>query len=506
MTKEYELFEDILYLKQNFCEDWKDLKRYFNCYIDTDDESLLDLELIDVVIKYIDLNDKDLKRDLPQLEKDIENGEIKYSIRSILKNIPWINNIYILMPNNKIKYFKAPEEINEKIKYIKDKDLLGFDSSSSIVFEFNFWRLKKFGVTTNFLYFNDDCFIGNHLKKSDFFYQLRDENGTIVPYLTGLNILYLNKTEIEEETKKSLQIISNREKLIQDMIEYNFQSNLTILFIYQLFGDSAKIKISNHNANPDNLINNEEIYNVVKKYYHHPDSCINTIKREKFSLTYYIMHINYMLNKYNRRFKEMNSHFFDILDTPQLYDLFVINKSGDKEYKNENFGKSLIYLNFMFPKPTKYEKNNRIDGIYFIETALNEDIIINFKYNETKNKNYLRLNKRTKNNSELFKIEYQNDGTYTIKSLSSNYFIGVTDDINLFYYEKSISIGFYSNIDGKKQKWYFLTNKEPFYYITSAYELCALDVPWGKARDNSKIRCYSPNGTKSQMFVLKLYK
>ena len=312
MTKEYELFEDILYLKQNFCEDWKDLKRYFNCYIDTDDESLLDLELIDVVIKYIDLNDKDLKRDLPQLEKDIENGEIKYSIRSILKNIPWINNIYILMPNNKIKYFKAPEEINEKIKYIKDKDLLGFDSSSSIVFEFNFWRLKKFGVTTNFLYFNDDCFIGNHLKKSDFFYQLRDENGTIVPYLTGLNILYLNKTEIEEETKKSLQIISNREKLIQDMIEYNFQSNLTILFIYQLFGDSAKIKISNHNANPDNLIDNKEIYNIVKKYYHHPDSCLNTTKRELFSLTYCIMLINYKLNKYNRRFKEMNAKFYDI--------------------------------------------------------------------------------------------------------------------------------------------------------------------------------------------------
>jgi len=504
LTKEYELFEDILY--QNYCEDWKDLKRYFNCYIDTDDESLLDLELIDVVIKYIDLNDKDLKRDLPQLEKDIENGEIKYCIRSILKNIPWINNIYILMPNKKIKYFKELEEINEKIKYIKDKDLLGFDSSSSIVFEYNFWRLKNFGVTTNFLYFNDDYFIGNHLKKSDFFYQLRDENGTIVPYLTGLNILNSNKTEIEEETKKSLDIISNRKQLIQDMFEYNVQSNLTKLFIYQLFGDSAKIKISNHNANPDNLINNEEIYNVVKKYYHHPDACINSTKREKFSLSYDIMYINYMLNKYNRRFKEMNSNFFDIMDKPQQYDLFVINKSGDKKYKNEDYVKSLIYLNFMFPKPTKYEKINRIDGIYFIETALKKDKIINYKYNEIKNKTYLRLNKRTMNNSELFKIEYQNDGSYTIKSLISNYFLGVTDNINYFYNEKSVSLGFYPNVEGINQKWYFLTNNNPFYYITSAYELCALDIPWGDANDNSKIRCYSPNGSKSQMFLLKLYK
>ena len=37
------------------------------------------------------------------------------------------------MPNKKVKYIKNPEEINEKIKYINDKDLLGFDSRTNIV-------------------------------------------------------------------------------------------------------------------------------------------------------------------------------------------------------------------------------------------------------------------------------------------------------------------------------------------------------------------------------------
>ena len=46
--------------------------------------------------------------------------------------------------------------------YIKDKELIGFDSASSTVFEFNLWRLKNFGVTQNFIYFNDDCFVGNY--------------------------------------------------------------------------------------------------------------------------------------------------------------------------------------------------------------------------------------------------------------------------------------------------------------------------------------------------------
>ena len=152
------------------CENWKSLMRYHYCYNDVEDESLLDLEPIDVVIKYIDLSDKELIREgLSQINKDYENGEIKYSIRSILKYIPWINKIYIIMPNKKVKYLKSYEEIKEKIIYIKDKDLIGFDSSSSTVFEFNLWRLKNFGVTQNFIYFNDDYFVGKPLKNSDFF-------------------------------------------------------------------------------------------------------------------------------------------------------------------------------------------------------------------------------------------------------------------------------------------------------------------------------------------------
>ena len=46
-----------------------------------------------------------------------------------------------------------------------------------------------------------------------------------MPYLTGFNILNSNKTEIEEETKKSLDIISKREKQIQDSFEYQSQTN-----------------------------------------------------------------------------------------------------------------------------------------------------------------------------------------------------------------------------------------------------------------------------------------
>ncbi len=84
--------------------------------VDQTNSSLLEKEPIDVLIKYIDLNDKSLNRSgINQIKKDFDNYELKYSIRSILQNIPWIRKIFILMPNEKVRYFRSKEEINDKI-------------------------------------------------------------------------------------------------------------------------------------------------------------------------------------------------------------------------------------------------------------------------------------------------------------------------------------------------------------------------------------------------------
>ena len=77
---------------------------------------LLESEPIDVLIKYVDLRDKTLQRkNIKQIKKDFDNEELKYSLRSILQNIPWIRKIFILMPNDKVKFLKDQDEIKEKI-------------------------------------------------------------------------------------------------------------------------------------------------------------------------------------------------------------------------------------------------------------------------------------------------------------------------------------------------------------------------------------------------------
>ena len=76
------------------------LKLYEEIYITKKHLQLINKEPIDALIKYIDLTDKTLNRSgIKQNYKDIDNEELKYSIRSIFKYIPWIRKIYILMPN-----------------------------------------------------------------------------------------------------------------------------------------------------------------------------------------------------------------------------------------------------------------------------------------------------------------------------------------------------------------------------------------------------------------------
>ena len=152
---------------------------------------LLEKEPIDVLIKYIDLTDKTLNRTgIHQIKKDFDNCELKYSVRSILQNIPWIRKIYILMPNERVSYFKPKEEIEDKIVYVKDKDVLGFDSENSNVFQYNLHNLKKFGLSENFIYMDDDYFIGQPINKNEMFYE---DNGKIYPAIITSDYYEMNK-------------------------------------------------------------------------------------------------------------------------------------------------------------------------------------------------------------------------------------------------------------------------------------------------------------------------
>ena len=207
-----------------------------------EENNLINLELInkepiDVLIKYIDLADPYLNRDeIHQIEKDFDNQELRYSIRSINLNIPWVRKIFILMPNDKVRYFKEYNSIKDKIVYVKDYDLLGYESSNSNAFQFRYWKMKKFGISDNIIVMDDDYFIGNKLKKSDFFQVV---NGKVVPLIITSNFVKVDK----ESSLKFFNFFQKKAKYSseeQNNDIFLYSKYLTFLFILNVFNISSK--------------------------------------------------------------------------------------------------------------------------------------------------------------------------------------------------------------------------------------------------------------------------
>ena len=331
--------------------------------------TLLDNEPIDVLIKYIDLNDEKLNRPgIPVINKDYENGEIKYCVRSILQNIPWIRKIFILMPNDEIKYFLPKKEISDKIVYVKDKDLLGFDSESNTVFQFNSHKMKKFGLSENFIMMDDDYFIAKPIDKNEMFYE---ENGQIYPALITSDYYEMDKNSITKEISQK-----KKKKDLDPHTPEGFvltQKNAQ-LFLYDILGNDdirfGKKLIEpafTHNAIPVKLSDIEEIYNYTYNNIQYRKTLLKSKERSVDDLQFQTLYMCYVKNKYGRKTFKIPSEFYNLEQTSAIYNnnkkLFVINKSS-KYYFSSYYLREKILLETLFPTKTKYEcdlgKQNRL--------------------------------------------------------------------------------------------------------------------------------------------------
>ena len=256
--------EAITFTIKKIYSEVKDMNNFFN-------KQLINNEPVDILIKYIDLRDPTLNRNgIHQIEKDYDNEELRYAIRSILKNISWIRKIYILMPNEKVRFFKEYKAIKDKIIYVKDKDFLGYDSSNCNAFLFRYWKMKQFGISDNIIIMDDDCFIGSKLQKSDFFHV---KDGKVVPSIITSHFLKLDKKIIESNCNIYREKAKNsKEEQNEDIFKYS--KFLTFNFILNLFNksydDHIYVPKYTHNAIPINLNDVKEIYDLVyqSKYRH----------------------------------------------------------------------------------------------------------------------------------------------------------------------------------------------------------------------------------------------
>ena len=321
------------------------------------DKEILEKEPIDVIIKYIDLKDPNLHREgIHQIQKDYDNEELRYSIRSILKNIPWIRKIFILMPNKRIRYFKDYKLIKEKIIYVKDRDLIGFDSSSSLAFQFRFWKMKEFGISDNFIVMDDDCFIGKRIEKKDFFYV---EKGKVVPSIITSKFIQIKKNYVKKYCKLYKYKAKNS-RAEQNADIFNYSRFLTYLFVLNIFNITTNNPIFiprfTHNAIPCNLKEIREIYDIINMS-DYKSTTLDSLYRKIDSLQFQTLVLSYTFIKYNKRVNDIPSKYIRIRNSISAnYDfpLFCIN-TGAGKYSDITFYQTKIIMEKLFPIPTQYE-------------------------------------------------------------------------------------------------------------------------------------------------------
>ena len=362
------------------------IKIFEICKIKPEHLEIIENEPIDIVIKYIDLTDKNLVREgIKQVKKDEDNEELKFSVRSIFKYVPWVRKIFIIMPNEKVRFFKPYEEIKDKFVYVKDKDLIGFDTSNSAIFQFNLFRLKNYGLSENFIYMDDDYFFGKSLKKTDFFYY-DEELKKVVPFIITND---LKEIDYNETIREYNQLFEMRKSL--DPHKY-MGWRLSILASEKLLFENYNIRpmittFFTHVAIPVNIHDIEECYDLILRRYKYIEETLYSIERHILILQSEHLFVLYGLNVKKRKVHFIWFNFITINYVKDEYlhaPLYVINNNGDDHYTEEDFKKAKAVLENRYPERIQYELPFDIPKEKD-EIKINEE---NKTVNEEQNKTY----------------------------------------------------------------------------------------------------------------------
>ncbi|MGB1309012.1 MAG: Stealth CR1 domain-containing protein [Oceanihabitans sp.] len=191
---------------------------------------------IDAVILWVDGNDANHKAKILPYIKNTEKlkskkfrtrydqvNEIKFTIDSILKYAPYIRNVFVITDNQTPSFLKDKSATYQKVSIVDHSVIFsGFEKYLPVFncrpIETCMYRIPD--LAEHFLYFNDDFFLINPTKPSDFY-----KNGH--PILRGKwlkfdkDILYKKLKKKKKAGHKSIQ--QNAAKLLGFNTYYNFK-------------------------------------------------------------------------------------------------------------------------------------------------------------------------------------------------------------------------------------------------------------------------------------------
>lgn len=259
------------------------------------------------------------------------------------------------MPNKKVRFFKPIEEIKDKIVYVNEKDLIGFDTLNIASIQFNLFRLEAYGISENFIYMDDNYFFGGNLKKSDLFYY-DDELKKVVPAVVNNYFYELNKQDLIKSYNKLF-----RKKETFNPYEY-LGWKLSMLASEKLLVENYNISFVNleftHNAIPLNINDLKEIYNLIESKYKYANETLYSLDRNILTLQSQHLFSLYALNIKKRKVHSIEYNHLGLNQVIKAYlytKMFSIMGGGEFSHQHE---KVKNILNSRFPVPIQYEIEN----------------------------------------------------------------------------------------------------------------------------------------------------
>ena len=148
---------------------------------------------------------------------------------------------------------------------------------------------------------------------------------------------------------------------------------------------------------------------------------------------------------------------------------------------------------------TKMEEPKIANGYYILNSALDNNKVIDTNSMIAINNIQTTLNESNNANSQKWYIEYISDGYYSIKSaLDNNFVLDVknNDKVN------KTKVQIYSSNGTEAQKWYIKDAGDGYYYIIAKNSYKYLDIADGKSANGTSIQIYTGNKTNAQKFKL----
>ena len=296
--------------------------------------------MIDLVLPYVDCEDRQWRKQFTKLcmdndwlyHKDSERyrcwGTLKYLLRAIAQNMPWINKLHLIVQMES----QIPEWINRETvnivlhkDYIPSKFLPLYNSGTIEMFLWNIPNLQE-----KFIYINDDMFPIGDLLEADFF------KGDLP------KIKYYSQDFYEKKNMYS-RMLRHNAQYIADMLGIQ-----ELPLLYRFY----------HNMNPQLKSVWKKIYDFNPKRIH---GSISTF-RKGYNLTQDLIQ-DYFL--YTKKYEpsERKSNYVssdemqkacDILKDPKDIKLLCINDNS-KHYQQDR-QLLLTTLQDIYKEPCKYEK------------------------------------------------------------------------------------------------------------------------------------------------------